>query len=123
MQFDEVIGQDEAKRQLRQLIDEGRVPHAMLFCGPTGCGKMALAMAFASELLGHSRLLNQWTHPDLVFSYPTIKKPSMGSEHQPTSDDYAGLWREMIMRGPYFTLEQWMAQMDAENQQAVITGA
>ncbi|WP_337776817.1 ATP-binding protein, partial [Prevotella sp.] len=48
MQFDEVIGQDEAKRQLRQLIDEGRVPHAMLFCGPTGCGKMALAMAFAS---------------------------------------------------------------------------
>lgn len=123
MQFDEVIGQNEAKRQLRQLIDEGRVPHAMLFCGPTGCGKMALAMAFASELLGHSRLLKQWTHPDLVFSYPTIKKPSMGSEHQPTSDDFAGQWREMIMQGPYFTLEQWMAQMDAENQQAVITGA
>ena len=123
MQFDEVIGQNEAKRQLRQLIEEGRVPHAMLFCGPIGCGKMALAMAFASELLGHSRLLKQWTHPDLVFSYPTIKKPSMGSEHQPTSDDFAGQWREMIMQGPYFTLEQWMAQMDAENQQAVITGA
>ena len=87
MQFSEVIGQESAKQQLRQLIEEGRVPHAMLFCGPSGCGKMALAMAFASELLGHSRLLKQWSHPDLLFSFPTVKKPSMGTEHQPTSDD------------------------------------
>lgn len=122
MQFEEVIGQESAKQQLRKLIDEGRVPHAMLFCGPSGCGKMALAMAFASELLGHSPLLRQWGHPDLHFSFPTIKKPSMGSEHQPTSDDYATEWHDMIMEGPYFTLEQWMTQMQAENQQAVITG-
>ena len=122
MQFEEVIGQESAKQQLRKLIDEGRVPHAMLFCGPSGCGKMALAMAFASELLGHSKLLRQWGHPDLHFSFPTIKKPSMGSEHQPTSDDYATEWHDMIMEGPYFTLEQWMTQMQAENQQAVITG-
>lgn len=104
------------------MIEEERVPHAMLFCGPQGCGKMALAMAFASELLGHSPLLRHWNHPDLHFSYPTIKKPSMGSEHQPTSDDFAGEWREMIGEGPYFSLEQWMTQIGAENQQAVITG-
>ena len=122
MQFSEVIGQESAKQQLRQLIEEGRVPHAMLFCGPSGCGKMALAMAFASELLGHSRLLKQWSHPDLLFSFPTVKKPSMGTEHQPTSDDYAQEWREMITETPYFTIEQWMAQMGAENQQAIITG-
>ena len=122
MQFSEVIGQESAKQQLRQLIEEGRVPHAMLFCGPSGCGKMALAMAFASELLGHSHLLKQWGHPDLFFSFPTVKKPGMGSEHQPTSDDYASEWHDMIMEGPYFTLEQWMARMGAENQQAVITG-
>ena len=122
MQFKEVIGQDEAKIQLRHLIDEGRVPHAMLFCGPQGCGKMALAMAFASELLNHSPLLRQWGHPDLHFSYPTIKKPSMGAEHQPTSDDFATEWHELIANGPYFTLEEWITAMGAENQQAVITG-
>lgn len=122
MQFSEVIGQEEPKRMLRQLIDEGRVPHAMLFCGPSGCGKMALAMAFASELLHHSPLLRQWGHPDLHFSYPTIKKPSMGSEHQPVSDDYAAEWRQMITDGPYFSLDDWMQAMGAENQQAVITG-
>ena len=122
MTFDEVIGQDEAKQKLHQLIEEGRVPHAMLFCGPIGCGKMAMAMAFASELLGHSPLLRNWAHPDLHFSYPTIKKPGMGKDHQPTSDDYATEWHDMIKQGPYFTIEQWMEQIGAENQQAIITG-
>lgn len=126
MTFDEVIGQAAAKRQLRQLIDEGRVPHAMLFCGPKGCGKMALAMAFASELLHHSPLLKHWTHPDLHFSYPTIKAASMGADHQPVSDDYAHEWREMIAKGPYFSIEQWEGMMtgnEATNKQVIITGA
>lgn len=121
MDFSEVIGQEEAKHALSQLIAEGRVPHAMLFCGPSGCGKMALAMAFASQLLGNSPLLKNWNHPDLHFSYPTIKKTSMGSDHQPVSDDFAREWREMLQDGPYFSLEQWMTAMGAENQQAIIT--
>ena len=126
MQFNEVIGQSGAKLQMQQLVAEGRVPHAMLFCGPSGCGKMAMAMAVASELLRHSRLLDNWGHPDLHFTFPTIKLPSMGSEHQPVSDDFFSEWHEMIMSGPYFTLEQWLASINvagAENKQALITGA
>ena len=34
------------------MVEEGRLPHALLLCGPMGCGKMALALAFASYLLG-----------------------------------------------------------------------
>ena len=64
MQFNEVIGQSGAKLQMQKLVAEGRVPHAMLFCGPSGCGKMAMAMAVASELLHHSRLLDNWGIPD-----------------------------------------------------------
>ena len=52
MKFNEVIGQDNIKRQLMQLVAEERVPHAMLLCGPAGCGKMAVTLAFASFLLG-----------------------------------------------------------------------
>ena len=121
MDFSEVIGQDEAKRTLSQLIDEGRVPHAMLFCGPSGCGKMAMAMAMASRLLGDSPLLKNWNHPDLHFSYPTIKKSGKGSEYQPVSDDFASEWRDMLRDGPYFSMEQWVTAMGAENQQAIIT--
>ena len=123
MTFSEVIGQEEACQRLTALADEGRVPHAMLFCGPTGCGKMAMALALASHLLGDSPLLKHWGHPDLMFTFPTIKTPGMGSERQPVSDDFAQQWREMLMQGPYFTLEQWLTAMGAENQQAVITGA
>lgn len=123
MTFDEVIGQHEAKEGLVKMISENRVPHAMLFCGPTGCGKMALALAFASRLLGDSHLLKQWNHPDLHFSYPTIKTSSMGSDHQPVSTDFAKEWREMLLSdGPYFSLEQWLTAIGAENQQALITG-
>lgn len=46
-----VIGQQEALGRLQQLIDENRVPHAMLITGPAGAGKMAVAMMFARMLL------------------------------------------------------------------------
>lgn len=123
MTFDEVIGQADAKARLAQLIDEDRVPHAILLCGPSGCGKMAMALAFASRLLGDSPLLRHWGHPDLHFTFPTIKRSSMGSDHQPVSNDYISEWRELLSHGPYFTFEQWMSAMKGENQQAIITGA
>lgn len=137
MQFSKVIGQEEAKQRLRQLVDEKRIPHALMFTGPEGAGKMALALAFASFLLGerwdgksllqnpHSianaeAMLAKWQHPDLHFSFPVIKPKNSGSDHKVTSDDYASEWREMISAGPYFTMEQWMTLMNAENQQASI---
>lgn len=123
MTFEDVIGQEEVKKRLKTLADEQRLPHALLLCGASGSGKMALAMALSTYLLGDSALVKSLNHPDLHFTFPTIKLPSMGSEHQPVSDDFAKEWREMITQGPYFTLEQWMTAMDATTQQAIITGA
>lgn len=135
MTFSEVIGQEEARDRLLQMVAEGRMPHAMMLCGPKGSGKMALALAFASYLLcsehkdkddscGSCRqcaMLRKWEHPDLHFTYPTIKLSSMGSEHKPVSDDFAAQWRHLLSGGPYFSMEQWMKEMGAENQQAIIT--
>ena len=123
MKFSEVIGQEEAAQHLLQLAEENRIPHAMLFCGPQGCGKMALALAFASHLLNDSPMLKKWEHPDLYFTYPTIKLPGMGADHQPISDDFAKPWHEMLLQGAYFTVNQWMQQMGATSQQAIITAA
>lgn len=123
MKFEDVVGQEETIGRLRQMAADGRIPHALLLCGPSGCGKMALATAFASHILGDSPLLRNLNHPDLHFTYPTVKLPSMGSDHQPVSDDFAREWRELMAHGPYFTLEQWMTAIGATTQQAVITGA
>ncbi|MBS7399470.1 MAG: DNA polymerase III subunit delta [Prevotella sp.] len=137
MQFSEVIGQSEAIGRLLQLVEEQRVPHALMFNGPAGSGKLALALAFASYLLGerhdgHSLLTNnaatanaeamlgKWQHPDLHFSYPVIRPKGASSDRKITSDDFAKEWRTLIGKTPYFTMDQWMTAMDAENQQAAI---
>ena len=122
MKFSEVIGQDEVKERLKQMVSEERLPHAIMLCGPSGVGKKALAMAFASYLLGENNaMVQKLEHPDLHFTYPTIKLPSMGAEHKPVSDDFARDWHELIKQGPYFSLDQWLTAMGAENQQAIIT--
>lgn len=125
MDFEQVIGQAEAKSRLMQLVEEERLPHAMMICGPKGCGKMALATAFACKLLNTNAnadaMLKKLEHPDLHFTYPTVKLPSMSSDHKPVSDDFAREWHNMIMQGLYFDMNLWMQQMGAENQQAIIT--
>ena len=126
MTFSEVIGQQEAQERLKQMAESGHLPHALMFCGPQGSGKMALATAFACYLLDNGTpsakaMLEKLEHPDLHFTYPTIKLPSMGSDHKPISDDFAKEWHELIMQGPYFTMDEWMQAMGGENQQAIIT--
>ena len=133
MTFSEVIGQEEAKERLMQMVSEDRLPHAMMLCGPMGSGKLALAIAFGCYLLGkrpdhpdspnvpEHPMLQKLEHPDLHFTYPTIKLPSMKSDYKPVSDDFAKEWHELVMQSPYFTMEEWMEAMGGENQQAIIT--
>lgn len=134
MKFKEVIGQEEAQQRLIQMVSEGRVPHAMMLCGPSGCGKMALALAFASYLLCKNSegtddscgtcqqcaMLRSWSHPDLLFTYPVIKPSGSSADHKTISDDYAREWRELLSEGPYFSMDQWLEKMKAGNQQALI---
>ena len=126
MNFSEVIGQEEAQERLKQLVEEHHLPHAMMLCGPTGSGKLALATAFACYLLDDGSpnakvMLEKLEHPDLHFTYPTIKLPSMGADHKPVSDDFAKEWNQLITESPYFTMDAWMQAMGGENQQAIIT--
>lgn len=139
MRFDEVIGQEQTKERLVQMANEGRLPHALMLCGPEGIGKKALAVSFACYLLQNkpgqqqtledackateTAMLHKLEHPDLHFTFPTIKLPSMGSDHKPTSDDFVREWRQLLMRSPYFSMDEWMEQMGGENQQAIITAA
>ena len=51
MKFSEVVGQQETCKRLLMQVKEDRVAHAQLFCGVEGCGKFAIALAYASYLL------------------------------------------------------------------------
>ena len=85
MQFDSLVGQLKAKTALRQMTGSNRMPHALLFLGPPGCGKLAMAVAFAQYILCEDpsdsdscgnckacRKSARLIHPDLHFSYPTV---------------------------------------------------
>ncbi|MBQ4632974.1 MAG: ATP-binding protein [Prevotella sp.] len=135
MKFAEVIGQEELKTKLIQMIDGNKVPHAMLLCGPQGCGKMAVALAMASYLLGEkdtkeeeqtarqrniAAMLERWNHPDLHFSFPVIRPTGTSSEHKMTSDDFIKEWKDMLCDGAYFNMDRWLTAMNAANQQAQI---
>ena len=128
MYFRDVIGQQAAKRKLLAEIREGRIPHALLLCGPQGSGKLPLAMAYAryiccehpteEEACGECqscRLFNKLIHPDVHFIFPVIRKKG-----ETVSDDWINEWRELIRKDPYFSPNHWLAAMNAENQQPAI---
>ena len=127
MTFRDIIGQEEIIGQLVAQVHQGRLPHALMLCGPAGSGKLAIALALARYLLCEHpedgepcgqchacRMTAQWSHPDLHFSFPIIKGKS---NEQPISDDRLTEWREQISRTPYFTPNDWLAALKGENQQ------
>ena len=131
MNFSEVIGQDDVKSRLLTLIESGKMPHSLLLYGAPGCGKMALALALASHLLGENdvnnpkaasvkAMLDRWEHPDLHFSYPVIRPTGTTADHKMISDDFAKEWHLLLKKGPYFDMDTWLEHMNAANQQAII---
>ncbi len=51
MDWNEIIGHQENIQQLRTLLAAGRMPHALLFTGPDGIGKMLVAKTLAAAAL------------------------------------------------------------------------
>ena len=129
MYFKDIIGQEEVKQQLIKEAKEGRVAHARLFFGNEGVGKLPLAIAYARYLScehpGDQDACGQCpscikydhlAHPDLHFIFPVVKKKAKDT----VSDDYISEWRKLLNDTPYFNLNIWLKEMDAENQQAQI---
>jgi DNA polymerase-3 subunit delta' len=50
----DLLGHEGAERELRRLAQAGRLPHAILLCGPRGIGKATLAFRFARFVLAGS---------------------------------------------------------------------
>jgi len=48
--FKDVIGQDHVIKPLQKMIEKDNVPHAILLCGPKGCGKTTLGRIIRKKL-------------------------------------------------------------------------
>ncbi len=128
MQFKAIIGQENVKRQLTAAVREGRVPHAQLFTGCAGVGKLQLAIAYAQYLACPNRSetdscgkcpsclqYQKLQHPDLHFAFPIVKDDS-----HDVCNDYAAEWRDIILTQGYFDLEDWYKKLGVETKQGMI---
>jgi DNA polymerase-3 subunit delta' len=126
MLFSQVIGQQEIKAKLRNLIEYNRLSHALLLNAPEGAGGLPLAMAFAQFLVcervstADSKMnfpvescnecpscikAFQMIHPDIHYSYPVV---SNNKGEAQISKDYIKEWREFIQQYPYGVLFDWL---------------
>lgn len=51
MQFKEILGREQVKNQLVELVQHNRLSHALLFLGSEGSGALPMAIAFAQYIL------------------------------------------------------------------------
>ncbi len=128
MQFKDIIGQEEIKRQLIQTVAENRVSHAQLFLSAEGTGALPLAIAYAQYInclnktttdscgvCSSCRKYERYIHPDLHFSYPFF-----ASKDVKIAADVLEEWRAMLLADPYVDLDIWRSRLNADNKQANI---
>jgi len=130
MYFRDVIGQQNIKDRFIQSVKSGRIPHAQLISGASGTGTLQLALAYAryiccidrgeSDACGHCtscQKFDKMIHPDAYFVFPIFKK---NSSKKWVCDDFLKEWRSIVIEKKYFSYNQWMTFIKAENAQGMI---
>ncbi|PQL92497.1 DNA polymerase III subunit [Apibacter adventoris] len=124
MKWEEVIGQDLIKQQLKDSIQKNRISHAQLFIGKSGYGVLPLVLAYASEILCKDsqscyKQVSSLQHPDLFFSFPTINNAT--EKKEAVSKDYITKFREFITENPYQSINQWYEFLGEDKKQGFIS--
>ena len=110
------------------MLQDGRVPHALMFTGPEGSGNLPTAMAFIQYLFCENKQpedacgncpsclkTGKLIHPDLHLVFPIPISKSVR-----TSNDLLPEFRNMFLETPYLTIQDWFGSLDAENKQPLI---
>lgn len=127
MQFNQVIGQEKIKNQLRSAVRNNRMAHAQILLGAEGAGGLPLALATAQYLVCQNRTENDSCgecpgcskaskniHPDIHFTFPTIGGKA-------TSEGFMTEWREAMAENPYLNDFAWLQKIGGEGKQGNMT--
>lgn len=138
MQFKDIVGQHEVKQRLIKSVKDDRIPHAQLFVGLEGTGKLALAIAYAQYIACQQkgendscgncpacRKFQKLIHPDLHFVFPVNETKKSDDDDEKSggrnSDGYIQVWRDTILSSPYITEPEWYSLLGLENKMGIIS--
>ncbi len=131
MKFSQIPSHDNVKRQLRDMVADKRIPHALLLHGPAGIGKFMLARTFSQYLHCQSptpdgepcgecpscRQHETFNHVDTLYVFPIVKTEKLTA---PISDDFIEDFKEFVNVSPFMDFERWVSSFDKKNAQPVI---
>ena len=134
MLFKDITGQQAAAHQLRDAIDHGRMPHALLISGREGSGALTLALTAAQYILcenhtpdgepcercPHCLQIHKLQHPDLHFAFPVVNRKGQSGDDSAVSLDYIAEWRDILLRRPDMTYTDWVKFISDEGKNAQI---
>ena len=128
MLYNQIVGQQEPKLRLLKMVNENRVPHALLFAGKEGSGNLLAALAFAQHLYcknstsqgpcgtcNSCNKVSKLIHPDLHLVFPIAKSKDVKS-----SNDLIKEFRASFLANPYISLSDWFNELSADNKQPII---
>ena len=120
------FGQPTIRRQLDIVLEQGRLPHAILFYGEPGSGLLPAALSLAADILCTSpeegkacyscpscHRTEKLIHPDLHFLLPLAGAKSI-------SEDFYEQWRQAVNTNPWLNVFQWTQYGEVEGKQVDI---
>ena len=126
MDYHSIVTHPPHQEYLQSAVDRQTIPHAMLFWGPEGTGKLVTAIAFTQYILcsdkqsdgpcgscGSCVKTAKLIHPDVHYVFPTVGAKTRSTDLYPQ-------WREALENNPYLGLSEWMDIISGQNQQGNI---
>ena len=124
MTLENIIGNRDAVKALGGMIREGRVPHAMMLYENDGCGAMAIALAFLSELFSSEHKVSGLIHPDVHYVYPVATGSKVSEKvDKLRADLFLSYWRDLMKSNPYALETEINDAFGIEGKQTVINNA
>ena len=129
MLYSQLIGEKETKLRLLRMVNEQRVPHALLFAGPDGGGNLPAAFTFAQHLFCKQKKedgpcdtcssclkVSKLSHPDLHIVFPIVQSTEIK-----VCAPYLGEFREAFLNNPYIRANDWYSELSADKKQLSIS--
>jgi len=136
MLFEDIIGNDELKKLLVQMVRENRLPHAILFTEDEPWGAVAFALALAQYVncqkpseedscseCGSCHKFGKLIHPDMHFIFPVSATKSLSESEKkaPISDYFLEDWRKLVLDNPYFSEQELYDTIGVEGKSGIIS--